>query len=123
MRTKRTFDYVRETHVWCASCQQLLRHDRHYCPLFPNTVVAGHDKWSRCCCLTHTCYDNPLKLVYVGFVRGHSAHYGRLGSDQTLCGRKPVLVGPPVTEPFREDTCKRCVVAFFKRAGVYCDRP
>lgn len=129
LRTKRDIEYVRETYAWCSSCQQLLRHDRRYCPLFPDAPpqrwygVEEPKKWSACCCMTHTCYVNLLKLVYVGFLHGGTEHYGWLGDHRTLCGRVPVLIGLPITEPFKEGTCGRCMAAFFKRARVYCDRP
>jgi len=48
--------------VICPSCHKLLRHDRGFCPLFPE-VEPPKDwgepgkKWSACVCLVHTCYD------------------------------------------------------------------
>lgn len=46
--------------VFCVSCKQWLAHDTRRCPLFPK--VEGTEKWSRCVCLIHTCFDNPEEV-------------------------------------------------------------
>ncbi|KKN68921.1 hypothetical protein LCGC14_0445780 [marine sediment metagenome] len=135
MAPKTTMDYIRETYVWCTSCQQLLKHDRRYCPLFPGvnpphrrvvvdgvlcTTMVGR-KWSKCACLVHTCSDNPVKLVYMGFARVSVSHYTFPGGSTTMCGRTPSVVGGVVKDPFRPSTCQQCVSVFLKRAHVYRD--
>ncbi|KKL97839.1 hypothetical protein LCGC14_1830390 [marine sediment metagenome] len=126
MAHKVTLDYIRETYVWCKSCQQLLEHDRGYCPLFPNVEPVRGKKWTKCVCTVHTCYDNPLKLTYAGFalarVRSTSvSHYAFWYDGVTLCGRTPTVVGGVVKDPFRQGTCVQCIRGFLKRVNVYCD--
>ena len=46
-----------ESH-YCPRCEKTLRHDKGYCPLFPEVEPPhGHEKWSQCICLVHTCFD------------------------------------------------------------------
>jgi hypothetical protein len=62
-----------EDQTFCTSCKQWLRHDKRWCPLYPEvspplqpfyrigSIVQSYapgKKWSRC--LVHTCFDNPV---------------------------------------------------------------
>ena len=48
--------------IVCSNCGKTLRHDKGYCPLFPevrpptNYGKAGK-KWGSYVCFIHTCYD------------------------------------------------------------------
>jgi len=147
MTRKVMLDYLRETYAWCTSCQQFLKHDRGYCPKFPDDApppalrklctpiatpmgVDTHEdvpgkKWTTCVCLVHTCFDNPRKLSYAGFERARSSvsHYAFFYDGVTLCHRTPLVVGGSVQDPFRQGTCWQCMRALLVCAHVYCDRP
>lgn len=46
----------------CDYCEKTLRHDKGYCPLFPDVEPPPSygklgKKWAKCVCLVHTCYD------------------------------------------------------------------